>query len=259
MKRVFYLLLAAFLFPQPALAWGSVGHAVVADIAEARLTPKAAAMVRELLASEGDKHLSDISSWADHIKPLKLTGAPAHSIRLPLDHSTQIIPDACPSHFCIVAGLNIYSKILADPTRTIPQREEALKFVVHLVGDIHQPLHTNAVTGKMMVVYEGRVYKLHKVWDTRIILDHGRDPNVIAQQLLATADQRGLDFGGDPVSWALEGRDIARDVIYTHVPQQSAQPLTLPANYGAQNWPIITARLTQAGIRLANILNHALG
>ena len=264
MKKFISAVLVLALLPSAALAWGKMGHATVADIAEAQLTPKALATVRQLLASDGDQHLNQVSSWADEMKKERreygeagIAGKVSHTIRLPLDHSGYS-PNLCPSQFCAVAVINYYDKILADRSATMPQREEALKFVVHLVGDVHQPLHASAVTGgQIQVLFDGQQYTLHRVWDSMIIKQEaGDNDELLARRLMAT--EHGLYFGGDPASWALEGRDIARDQIYGAVPQHTDQVLQLPPDYADRNWPIVEARLTQAGIRLGALLNAAL-
>lgn len=252
--------LALFLTCREALAWGHVGHAVVADIAELRLSPAAAAAVRELLAVEHHKHLSDISSWADDIKSEHLSNSPAHSIRLPLDHSSVINPGVMPSGYWALDGIRDYYKILADKTLPLEQREIALKYLVHLVGDLHQPLHASVETGsKIPVTYDGKSTFLHVVWDSSIIDDHTRDAQLLANQLMASPNVQKLKSGGDATDWAFESRDIARDYIYSEVPLHASGPIQLPNDYDRRKWPIIEDRLTQAGIRLANLLNSALG
>src|ERR1700748_1586679 len=121
MRHIALLLFPLFLIPQNAFAWGRVGHAAVADIAESRLTPEARKAVQQLLAVEHDKHLSDISSWADQIKSEHRPEAPAHSIRLLLDHSDVIDPMACPSGYCVVKGINDYYKELSDKSLPLAQ------------------------------------------------------------------------------------------------------------------------------------------
>jgi len=261
-KQLLVLMVACVIWivPQDAFAWGRVGHATVADIAESRLTPQALKTVKELLSVEHDQHLSDIASWADQIKEEHRPGSPAHSIRLPLDHNDTIDPTLCPSHYCVVQGINDYYKQLADKGLPLEQREIALKYLVHLVGDIHQPLHASVATGgNVAVAGEGRIANLHGVWDDSIIYSQGRNPEAIATRLEAKIDKGGLFFGGDAATWALESRAIARDVIYKTLPTESKEPLTLPANYDEMMWPIVEARLTQAGVRLADLLNSALG
>lgn len=261
MPRFLAVLLAATLLSGPAFAWGKEGHAIIADIAESQLSPQAWSAAQKLLALDNAQHLADVASWADEHKAVQRANPNelhvSHSIRLPLDHSGYV-PDLCPSHFCAVAALLKYDGVLSNHSLPDAQREEALKYVVHLVGDVHQPLHTSANGGgHINVTFDGQPTYLHKVWDTGMIKEHGGGAENIARELMSS--EKGLNYGGDPASWALEGRDIARDKIFTQVPQNPTQTVTLPNNYGQMNWPIVAARLTQAGMRLAAMLNKALG
>jgi hypothetical protein len=242
---------------QPAFAWGHVGHAVVADIAQAHLTPAAAEEVKRLLATEGAHRLSDISSWADQVKGDDLPNRPAHTLRLPLDGGDPP-PHPCPSHFCADDGIAFWSKVLADPKQPDDQRETALKYIVHLVGDLQQPLHdTDAGGANLNVIFEGKDTQLHKVWDEGIIESQaGKNPAEIAKSLIKS--EAGVPSGGTPMDWAIEGREIAQKQIYDTIPRNPSGIVRLPANYAAQKWPIVQLRLTEGGLRLARILNQLL-
>jgi hypothetical protein len=242
--------------PQSAFAWGKTGHAVVADIAQAHLTPKALAEVKRLLAVENDKNLSDISLWADKAKAEHLEGSPSHTIRLPLDNSPA--PEhPCPGHFCADDALTLYGAVLADPKRSDADREVALKYIVHLVGDLHQPLHDTDATGSgIQVIFDGKPSVLHAVWDSGIINDHGGTDAQIAAALIKS--EHGVPNGGGPLQWAQEGLLIAQTQIYNTVPLHPDTPVVLPPDYARTKWPIVQRRLTQGGLRLAILLNSLL-
>jgi hypothetical protein len=241
--------------PRHAHAWGKKGHAVVADIAQAHLTDMAAAEVTRLLGVEGDQRLSDISSWADKAKEEGLPGSPSHTIRLPLDGSPAP-PHPCPGHFCADDAITLYGAVLSDPKRSDAEREVALKYIVHLVGDLQQPLHGVDATGQIPVVFDGKPMSLHAVWDDGIIDEHGGSANQIAKDLIAKED--GVPSGGGPVQWAEEDRSIALASIYNTLPRRSSTTITLPSDYGATHWPIVQQRLIQGGLRLARLLNELL-
>jgi hypothetical protein len=238
-----------------AWAWGKTGHAVVADIAEAHLTPEAAAEVHRLLAVEGDQHMSDISSWADKAKEEHLAGSPSHTIRLPIDGSAPG-PHPCPGHFCADDALKLYGDVLADKSKPDAEREVALKYIVHLVGDLQQPLHGTNATGQMPVIFRGQQMTLHAVWDDGIIDAHGGSAKQIAAALIE--DEHGVPSGGDPMDWAREDLAIAQHDIYNDVPLHPQSVITLPPGYAAQKWPIVQLRLTEGGLRLARLLNQLL-
>ena len=255
-KLLSALILLALTLPQRALAWGHTGHAVVADIAQAHLTPSALAEVKRLLAVEGDKNLSDIASWADLAKREGLPGSPSHTIRLPLDNSPAE-PHPCPGHFCADDALTLYGAVLADPKRSDAEREVALKYIVHLVGDLHQPLHDTDATGSgIKVVFDGKQTELHAVWDSGIIDEHGGSAEKIAKDLMQS--KLNVTTGGAPVDWAKEGLLIAQTQIYNSVPLHPTSPVILPSDYAKAKWPIVQQRLLQGGLRLAALLNSLL-
>jgi hypothetical protein len=261
MKYLLISAVAALLIPSDALAWGREGHAIVADIAEAQLTPQALHNVRLLLATDGAHHLADVSNWADEIKKSNLPGAPSHSMRIPLDVSSKQVAAAfqasCPGGFCAVAAIQRYRQALSDKTMSVFDREIALKFVVHLVADIHQPLHTiPSAYSRFHVIFDGDDTNMHHVWDSGIIGDERSTAIQIAQRLLKAPPQ-ALPEVVDPLSWAMESHDIVRKVIYDTVKITDPQPHVLPADYSAKMWPVVARRLRLAGVRLASILNNA--
>jgi hypothetical protein len=149
--------------------------------------------VEKLLAVEGTRRLSDISLWADQAKADGLPGSPRHTIRLPLDGSAT--PEhPWPGHFCADDTITRYSAVLADLSRPLAEREIALKYIVHLVGDLQQPLHGVADTGGLQLSFKGKVASLHSVWDDGIIDDHGGSHQEIATALIKK--EEGIPFGG---------------------------------------------------------------
>jgi S1/P1 Nuclease len=126
-----------------AHAWGPEGHSIVAEIAQRRLSPEAAAKVREILGENAS--LASIASWADDYRALHLDSAGWHFVNIPLaaddyEESRDCAPS--PQGDCVIHELARSLRDLTDPALTPAQRRDALKFVVHLVGDVNQPLHT---------------------------------------------------------------------------------------------------------------------
>ncbi|MET0371046.1 MAG: S1/P1 nuclease [Sphingobium sp.] len=235
------------------MAWGPQGHIIVADIAQQDLTPAAKAQVVALLSLENTQKLADIANWADAVKG-KVPGSPSHSVRFA--PKGPLRQDACPNRFCALAGLDRYSAVLADRGATARQRLEALKYVVHLVGDIHVPLHAFVSTGdRVPVNFAGKDATLHKVWDTLIISTRGKDTARIGREVLASGRVRTV---GKPLDWALESRDIARERIFRKLPLKSDKRIVLPVSYATENWPVVETRLNQAGHRLGALLNSLL-
>lgn len=257
MKRIIAVATGLLMLaPCPALAWGSRGHRIVADLAEARLTPRARQGAAALLALDHARRLSDISSWADDIHSQGKHGNPTHETRIRLKGAPNIAA-ACRRAYCAADAIDVYAAILADKRQPPAAREEALKYVVHLVGDVHQPLHDVAPAGSgVKVSFDGTDTTLHRVWDSGIIRDHGGDAGQIERQIAGLASPAAA--GGTPRGWALEGRQVAIAQVYEDVPSHTKGRLTLSADYGRRKWPVVAQQLSMAGIRLARVLNTAL-
>jgi hypothetical protein len=248
------VIMCLILLSPPALAWGPRGHAVVADIAQGDLNRAAQFQVAQLLKQEKVTELAQIASWADKRRKERVPGTPSHSIRFPANGPLRM--DACPSRFCALAAIDRYSAVLANRRASAAVRLEALKYVVHLVGDVHTPLHAFVSGGGHVPVrYRGQETTLHKLWDYVLMGEQGGNRSKIERML---ALRRGDAVGGRPIDWALESRAVARDHIFRTLPLRSKTVIALPDDYGAENWPIITTRLNQAGHRLGALLNRLL-
>jgi hypothetical protein len=284
--------IALLLSPAVSRAWGLTGHAMIADIAEAHLSPAARAQVRALLAEEGLQHLDQVSSWADEIRPLRKEAAPWHYVDIPLTDDHYDAARDCPKGDCVIDAINRYRAILADRTQPAAARLEALKFITHFVGDIQQPLHGTENAGdhggnKVIVSYFDRVangdkgqypLNLHAVWDT-VIIEHklqfreaplGGDNDPARKIASDYAMKLNSQIGStemaaqslDPIDWAMESHDLAAKVVYPGVVPPGAQPpataVALGADYERRAWPVVEQRIKQGGLRLAALLNQAL-
>lgn len=251
------------LFDVPhAWAWGGEGHRVIAEIAEQYLEPTAAKHVRELLALENATTLPDVSNWADQIRGQRRWTAPWHFVDIPISASTYDKARDCPHDDCIIAKLDQFIVELRDRTLAPERRLEALKFVVHFVGDLHQPLHTsdNGDRGgnEIRVEFLGRRTNLHAVWDTAILGPAVRgDERGYALRLVhsITAAQFDSWSAGATTSWANETHGVAVRFVYGSLPHN---PGILPSSYETEALPIVDQQLQKAGVRLAVTLNSAL-
>lgn len=283
----------ASLFSSSALAWGPYGHAIVADIAQQRLTPQASRVATELLATEGHHTLDQVASWPDtmgHISKKK-GGHPEtlvwHYVDIDVANDAYDKERDCPEGLCVVEKLPEQIHILGDVHASTQQRLDALKWVVHLIGDIHQPLHAaerhhDKGGNDIRLTYFGDNanghMNLHALWDGGVIdreanLHVGphysiepKDAQREADRLsaLITADEtaywvQDLDHGdvhAATVAWADESHGLARTVVYGALPQNKGADIR--EAYTNLAWPIIELRLEQAGVRLAAVLNAAL-
>lgn len=274
----------AFALVAPlAQGWGPEGHAIVADIAQQHLDPAAAAQVQALLRLEGLSRLDDISSWADHIRKEHPRTGGWHYIDIPLRADGYEAARDCPRDNCVIAQINHFSRVLADRSTAPAARLEALKWVVHLVGDVHQPMHAVDDDDKggntVQLQFFGRGSNLHAVWDGGVLrhaLNLVPGPDYSFDHARVWADAMQLDvtisptdraawsaIGGLPqlhaeaVAWADESHQLAREVAYAHL--DGCNRAAWSQRYQNVAWPVVRTRLQQGGVRLAAVLNELLG
>ncbi|TVS12780.1 MAG: hypothetical protein EA419_03795 [Wenzhouxiangella sp.] len=264
---VLLLLVSALALSSPALAWSRFGHEVVGHLAEHDLSPGARAGVVALL---GEQSLADVASWADEVRPDRPETAPLHYVNGPLD---RLVPRQ--ADFDLPQG-NVYSAILGYAERIVDaslserDRIEALKFFVHFVGDLHQPLHAGFAEDRgandVAVVYQGEVINLHRYWDNQI-LDRPRarfDSREFAAVLHARYSDservRWTDLT-DPRDWVIEARRLIFNGLYPRprgdVATPDQTPIAVIDESYADVWqPVAELQLARAGARLARALNE---
>jgi hypothetical protein len=220
--------------------------------ADRDLTPEAQQEVGRLLAVQGATSLADVSMWADFAKAVPFLGQPSHVVHMPLDGRPYDPARDCRKGRCALAALDQYETMLRDPAADAASQSTALNMVVHLVGDLHQPLHTSADTGQRRIIWRGKTMSLHRFWDEEIVAARGADLYVLAAEVGAAGCADAGDAGA--LAWAEEGRDIARDTILSD-PRVNGTGTELPQTYADEAWPIVKQRLRLAGCRLAEVLN----
>jgi hypothetical protein len=273
----------ALLIPGHAEAWGPEGHAIVADIAEPHLAPGPAAQISKLLALEGHQHLDEVSSWADEIRSQRRDTASWHFVDIPLAASSYDPNRDCAGGNCVVSKIVDFTAILSNPSAAPDDRLEALKWVVHFVGDIHQPLHAeddNHDRGgnDVKLTYFGKSTNLHAIWDGAII-EHATGlqlgPHFTFDHAAVATEAQKLDAAISPsqrqqwastglmtnlqptvVAWAMEAHGAAQTVAYPDLPTDRTGDWSTA--YQAQAWPVVQVQLEKAGVRLAEVLNEAL-
>ena len=268
-----WVLLLVF-FPLHAFAWGAKGHAVVAELAERGLSPNVAAQVRQL---NFGAPLRDIASLPDdwrgeEVKGLRQgnTGA-LHYANPPNDQPTFDRARDCKEDQCVVAGIEKYLAVLKDKTQPNDKRREALIFVVHFVGDLHQPLHAaggqvkDDATGQMVsdlggnrvkVRFLGVETNLHSIWDSGII-DWGPTSVDDYVDRLLKYEVRGRPVEelqrGTITDWFNESHYAAVHDAY------NIGSGTLGGEYAQKSIGIVYERLLRGGLRLRKVLEDALG
>jgi len=249
-----------------AFAWGAEGHHIIARIAASELTPKAQAAVADLLGGDAAAGMIGVSTWADEIRPSRPETAPWHYVDI---ESTSPGYDAardCPDSACVVAQIERDAKIIGDPAISKPIRAEALRFLIHFVGDLHQPLHSadNHDRGgnSVRVVLQGRRTNLHAVWDTAVVEALGSSEGELASGLerqITPTDRTSWSRGTVP-DWANETFAVAKAAIYRGMQGSGSTyaPLVLSPDYAASQHAIVVKQLERAGVRLAAMLNQHL-
>jgi len=169
----------------PAFAWGSDGHKIVALLADAQLTPSARKQVDRLLALEPGSTLASISTWADeHRNPAT---ASWHYVNFPRGDCNYQPERDCPDGKCVVAAIDRQVEVLRT-NGDDEKRLNALKYVVHFIGDIHQPLHAGYGDDRGGNSYQLQAFmrgsNLHAVWDTGLIKNLGLENEAVVKSLL---------------------------------------------------------------------------
>jgi S1/P1 Nuclease len=255
----------SMLLPASCLAWGPIGHRIVGQLAEQQLTAKARAEVSRLLDGEAEPTLPGISNWADELrdnpdgKALFEATRKLHFINFPHDTCRYDAPRDCPDGQCIVAAIARYQAILADTKQPLTARREALKFVVHFVGDVHQPLHAGYADdrgGNQFQINLGDVgTNLHSIWDSRLLETHSTDWKAYAEQIskLPFNEPSPTVRVKDPERmWAEQSCDIV------HKPDFYPQSHKMDDAYMDRMRPVAEAQLRAAGVHLAQLLVLAL-
>jgi nuclease S1 len=256
LKQLGAVVLSCALASQ-ALAWGAEGHRIVGLIAHVYLDQGARAAVEDLLDGES---LADVSTWADEIRGNHAYdwARPLHYIDVPRDATEVDLPRDCVDGRCVVQAIHDYAAILGDATKPRDQRVEALKFLVHFVGDVHQPLHVSYADDKggndVHVTFFGAGCSLHQLWDEKLIARRATFGwEVLGAELVHAIDaQQAGDWARslDPIEWANESLTITRTLY----------PIDgdLGQAYYDDHIGTVEERLEVAGVRLAALLNDIL-
>ena len=254
-------LAALFASGVTALAWGPEGHSLVARIADVQLTPAARARVAAILAP--GQSMASIASWADEVRRSRPETANWHFIDIPIDQPHLDMARDCPKDDCVIGKIADLRKTLMDPATPPGQQREALMFLVHFIGDMHQPLHCSDNRDRggngVRVVFHERQTNLHSVWDSGLL---GR--LAPADQLFPALSEESLRrkkkwSKGTVEQWAEQSHHAAQKVTYGRLPKVApGTPVPLDAQYEKIADPLIREQLEKAGARLARVLNETL-
>lgn len=263
MKTRLALFLLGCLMPGLAWAWSAQGHRIVGELAERQVRPETLVEIQRLLHGLEEPTLAGVANWADDVRPLPewRHSAAWHYVNFP-DLSCNLVPARdCPDGNCVFGAINAMQRQLADRGASIQQRREALKFLVHFVGDVHQPMHAGLRADRggnnFQVRYRNEGRNLHSVWDNLILRsrepDWRRYVDLLAQEAGPGPDP-ALQSDNPPREWAIEScRIIGEQGLY---PARPGRPIG--SAYLDRHRPVAERRLQQAGTRLARLLDDAL-
>lgn len=264
------LLALMVIVPAPARAWGRQGHRISALFADTLLTPRSRAQVQRLT---GALSLVDFANWADEYRP-GLALLLEHSDRWhyddrPICDAAAPVSSYCADGNCASAALQRFEAQLSDPRASDDQRAVALRYVVHLIGDIHQPMHVgdNGDAGgnhRMVALPGAQPRNLHSVWDTSLLqrMLRGTNEQALAEELREYYDVDIADWQRGTVrDWMNESYAIAQRNAYGALPgfQCGVTPASvtpLPDAYVHEAQSEVARQLARAGARIAGTLNR---
>lgn len=271
------LLVCVACLPGPAAAWGEEGHRITGHVARALLSPEAMAGVRKLL---GNTDLAAASLYLDQHKTeldQQIRGSRQwHYDDRPVCNADAPKADWCPGGNCASTQILRQYRALIDAHASRAEKQLALRALVHLVGDVHQPLHAsdhddrggNDVRVHFRIDNRPRSSNLHSAWDTEFVeaAFNTTDTRLIAQRLLQSRDPAEIKSWqkGSAAAWMKESFAISKDLTYGQLPafacgaeEFALVPLDLDDSYVTQARELIPTQLVKAGARIAYLLNRA--
>jgi hypothetical protein len=261
MRKVVLSLLVLAALPLRLWAWGAEGHRAIGNIAEHYLTAKAR---QNLAAILGTQSLTMISTLPDEMRYL-----PEFKDTAPWHYVNTAAGLAHDPYLAAVKGQttpNAYTALLAqlaiakDASKSAAERKQALYFVVHIVGDVHQPMHTGHAEDKggndIKMTYRGKDTNLHSLWDSGLIDYQGLSYTEMGQQysVLPSAERKQWQATTDPAEWLWESYQISSKLY-----DEAAQNPNPDYRYYPAHADVMKQRIEQAGVRLAAMLNAAFG
>jgi hypothetical protein len=275
--------------PRTALAWGDDGHRVVALIAQSFLQADVRKRVNALLAADTDDltahDIASAATWADKFRDANFEGSRLKTRQWHFADIEITAPDldkACfnhpalptgsvasngPAADCVVDKIDQFAAELANPATDHDEQVVALKFLLHFVGDLHQPLHSSddndrGGNDKKVSANGFKAGNLHHYWDTEFVDRLETDPKSIASDLIghiSTAQEKEWQ-AGRPSDWAKESLQVAKADTYGLLPEPSSRgSYRLSDEYVTTATDDVARQLSRAGVRLAFVLNKALG
>lgn len=244
---------SALAIPAPASAWSQTGHRVTGAIADQHLGPKARAGLKDILGTES---LSEASTWPDFMRSApdnfwQKEATPWHYVTIPAGKTHAEV--GSPPQGDAISALKKFSATVQNPKAPLADRQLALRFIVHIIGDLSQPLHVGTGTDRggndVKVTFFDKPTNLHAVWDYELVETESLSYTEWTSWLMAAAtpDQLRIWSSADPQAWLTDSATL-RDQIYPAAPE-------LGYAYVFANRERVRQQLTKGGLRLAAYLN----
>ena len=249
---------AALAMPVPAHAWGQLGHRVIGELADARISGKTRAEIALIL---GEEDLAEASTWPDEQRSnsapfWQKEADPFHYVTVPQGRTCDEV--GAPADGDALSALARFAATVRNPDAPRADRALALRFIIHIVGDLHQPLHAGNGTDRggndLKLRWFGQDTNLHAVWDTRMIEGKGLSYSEYSAWLgrRIGPDETIAWWTADPAVWVAESTAL-RDRIY---PTADDGVPSLGYAYQFEHLPSAELRLQQGGVRLAAYLDQ---
>ena len=243
----------AMLISTQAFAWGQIGHRVTGLIAEQYLTPQAQAAIDAILPNED---LAEASTYADEMRShpseyWKKTANPWHYVNVHKGEKYTEI--SIPEEGNAVTALEMFSKQLTSKKSSLKEKQLALRFIVHIIGDLHQPFHTGTHLDKgatdVKLSFFWDKSNLHRVWDSGLIdrqkLSYTEWTHRLKRKISTQQAKEWMEI--NPEIWIDESVELRLTLYPKHD--------EISWDYQYQSLPIIKQRLQMGGIRIAAYLN----
>ncbi|WP_086477443.1 S1/P1 nuclease [Arenibacter amylolyticus] len=252
-KILLFCLIAAQLSFANELDWSKTGHRTIGEIAAHHLTGKTKRAINKLLDGQS---LALASNYADEIKADRSYSkfGPWHYVNYPMDKKyTDVTPSPAGD---VVMGIQKSIAIIRDKNSSKEDKAFYLKMLVHLIGDLHQPMHVGRLEDKggndIQLRWFGRGTNLHRLWDANMIDDYGMSYSELALNLpkLSKKEIKAIQQG-DVYDWVEESHVLA-NILYDSV--EVGEQLGYAYKY--KYWSLVEQQLQKGGLRLAKVLNE---
>lgn len=257
------LVLVLFYFPLKAMCWGQLGHRIVAEIADSYLSPKAKIEIKKIL---GNESIAMASNWGDFIKSdtaFKYLDT-WHYINFEKNLSYAQLKDVLKKDTGRVndayAAINFLTKELKKKSLPLYKKQMYLRLLIHIVGDVHQPLHVSPVgsTGgnDIKVQWFSQASNLHRIWDSDLIEEQQLSYTEYAKFLNHTTLAQRKKLQAEPVSkWLYDSYTIAQN-LHNEITDTNPR---LSYRYNYDHIALLNQQLLKGGIHLAGLLNSIFG